>query len=108
MKNLRFNVYWNGSWTTLTLVPGQVIELYQRWTDEEGYGFRRENYQHCPNTGALLAEFSSGGRDCDGYIENWSYASAEEFYKNDEGCVVPLWIDEKSGQYDQFAELMGY
>lgn len=64
--NARFWVYWNYDWVKLTLAPGQVLQLYDGGSTEEGYWFLEELFEHDGDT--VVRTTRSGGSDCDGPI----------------------------------------
>ena len=79
-----------------TLKPGQSLSHYKGGPDEEGYWY--EEFTLSYDGESVTAEISSGGRDCDGRIDNYV-----------ELILMPDgWEKLDSQVYDQYAQLSNY
>lgn len=91
-RNIRFA--WNG--TKITLSPGQKLNHYQGGPTEEGYSWRAVEFTY--DGTSVLANCASGGRDCDGPVEQYA----------DLILINGKWECQRAHQRDHYAEAMGY
>ena len=133
--NARFWIYWNGTFTKLTLRPDRAITIHRYSQDEEGWFSRGERYLH--EGDHVRCDWGWQGRDCDGLVgdsgalicpltlleaevvadEPGSYRDARRHRMyapnrmpdSDDLICQPAW--EKTGRdrhFDAFAEAAGY
>ena len=79
-----------------SLKPGQVLNHYQGEPTDEGFSFEAFTLRH--EFGVVTASVTTGGRDCDGTIENYY----------DLILTMDGWEIEKQSVYDQYAQMSNY
>jgi len=116
--NYRFRVRENDSDVTITLCPGQSLSWGYSRPNEEGYSYYSVTWEHAGH--GVRASIASGGRDCDGRIDNYCelYCSADNLRAHSwQSCIMgddtiycgwPLWEEESSEVYDEYAQAAGY
>ena len=123
----RFWVYWNGSYTKLTLQPGESVELWTSAPHDEGYSSNSVTYSHCGHT--ITESYHSASRDCDEPMEHFNERFCNFYYlkvipatvpfvddngltqyRPDPQTMLPDWEQVKGArrQRDYFAEAAGY
>lgn len=121
MRNARFWVYWNDTYTKLTLSPGQVIELYACWQTDEGWGSVHESYSLPADEQVVYLTGTNDGRDCDGRLTHTSEvccpiedlqsrpAMTHELTENYRLICTPTWKQVRPAVvFDEYAQMAGY
>jgi hypothetical protein len=110
--NSRFWVYVNNGWVRLTLRPGESCEWHTSCATDEGW---RSEYRSWANDGsAIVSEFVTRERDCDGLFDRCGESECpltELQSRSDEytdGLSVPAWRSLDARQRDYSAEAAGY
>lgn len=87
-QTVRFWTHYKGSWVKLTLDEGQEICIGFRESDDEGFSYQSDHFRISGNQ--VVNEWSQGGRDCDGRIDNEGccYCLIEKL------AVLPAWKDQ--------------
>lgn len=83
--------------TTVTLQPGSSFEYSHSWPTEEGYGSQSIEASWIGDGWEI--ERNSGGRDCDGVLNN-----THKYFHGLDGIQTR----GKTEVYDQYAQLAGY
>lgn len=113
MKNARFFVFWNDTITKLTLHPGQVLRMYDKWQHEEGWSSIYAHYEYDGDTGVIRFISESDGVDCDGRLTNTAefsclVKSMQNKYNRHAKVWYPAWKEEKTIVNDHYARAMNY
>jgi hypothetical protein len=124
--NVRFWNYWNGSYSRLTLKPGDTLTLDRCESTDEGHEYETEEYEYDAHEGIIICTMASGGIDCDGPIMHhaefvWhpggDITPALDMDENGElhivrwngqPCMRPCWTKQSAWQRDAYAEAAGY
>ena len=118
-RTVRFQVFVNGTYTTLKLSPGQTFEWNGGGPDDEGY-YHESIRWALSQDGRVLERYTAAvWRDCDGSGSRFYDDSAEvgsikahDIYdgsgRTGMFAQVPDWQVLTSGQRDHFAEAMNY
>jgi hypothetical protein len=117
--NARFWDYCNGTWTKITLRPGQLRQWHEYHPTDEGFSATKRYWDYNEERGIVHFCEVSKARDCDGLFERVHECCA----RLDELAVktpytdpgeepkpfkVPHWTDLGGSQRDHSAEAMGY
>jgi hypothetical protein len=94
IPNKRFN--WDG--VKFCLRPGESLSHHKSGPTDEGYWFKGFTLECAKDGSEVTCSVCSGGRDCDGSVENY----VELVLVNDE------WVRESHRVRDHFAEAAGY
>jgi hypothetical protein len=101
-RNIRFNVWANGSQCVLTLRPGQTLRHYTAQSTDEGWESEEQFWEHMGDH--IAHDFHSDGRDCDGRLERGGRVIAQAIKPSG----FPDWEDADTYQRDYSAEAAGY
>lgn len=104
--NVRFRVYLNGSFSTLTLRPGQKLTHRAGGATDEGFSATETSWYLDPWDGRLLRTRDYFWRDCDGPGSR-SIDDAQDGW-SDVATAAPWWKETRFTQRDVFAEAAGY
>jgi len=105
-RNCRFRAHFNGCSVIITIRPGQTLSHGQFYRHEEGWTSQSTVYSLSDDGTELTRECTDDGTDCDGRLTRY-YDCQADAYRLD-NSRWPHWIDLKSSQRDQFAELANY
>jgi hypothetical protein len=132
MKNARFWDFVNEGYVKLTLKPGQKIRFGHSGPDEEGWHYERYMFEHSDDGLGIVCHRASGGRDCDGRIDegathfaaydrlavhgafiqdedrNPSPESVARAHHDGRRIMQPDWNEIRHGIRDHSAELANY
>lgn len=135
--NARFWVYWNATFTKLTMRPGQYLAMTTGGPTDEGYERETGEYWFVEGAGAgddqgvIRAEWTREARDCDGRYRYENTATCPvnrlRHITQDTACPfndsppppawedwrlrylpMPDWQQESASQRDFTAEAAGY
>lgn len=111
IKNARFWIWWHGSWTKLTLRPGQSLTMSHGGPTDEGFYARSEGYMH--DGDRVSAWIREDSRDCDGPLSrDWDgHCMIDQLKANEAdeyGPARPAWVKDSASQRDLYAEMAGY
>jgi hypothetical protein len=116
-KNARFWDYCNGTWTKITLRPGQLLHWHHYQDTDEGFSAITRAWEH--NGLSIHYCEMSKARDCDGLFEDvheccapLDKLAAKDPYTEPgaapEPFKVPQWMDMGGSHRDHQAEAAGY
>lgn len=116
MGNVRFWIYWNGTYSRVTMRPGGTFELSQGGPTDEGWNWTRERYTF--DGEVVTSECADEGCDCDGRLDRYSewvcpvsdlaIRPGHEDYEESRGLMLPEWQKASAYQRDYAAEAAGY
>ena len=112
-RNVRFWTRANGTYTKLTLEPGEILRFGYARPTEEGWESHGEEIELSEDGEQLRLEWQSDGSDCDGRLSRGGIRVASADPKDFVKCyqfkgMRPDWKEKDSYKRDYQAEAAGY
>ena len=109
----RFWIFVNDAPVRIKLNPGQSLGYDKRWSTDEGWSSEFCRWEF--NGDAVMREYGTDGRDCDGRLASYGedhcpldmlgHRSAPDIGRD---VAFPDWQDQESSVHDEQAQLANY